>query len=140
MLCFTSTWVTTFYHYFLGLEAPYAFSSLPVALGTAGGVAMVVGAFGLLWLNLRRHPLHGAASQRPMDRAFIALLLLIGSIGLARYGGHPDPARRASGRGDGAFPDARLRKIRARHLSKHGVASLGSGKAVKGETVDWRVN
>jgi citrate/tricarballylate utilization protein len=83
MLCFASTCVATFYHYFFRLEAPYAFASLPVALGTAGGVAMVVGAFGLLWLNVRRHPLHGVVSQRPMDRAFIALLLLIGLSGLA---------------------------------------------------------
>ncbi|VVD61139.1 tricarballylate utilization 4Fe-4S protein TcuB [Pandoraea cepalis] len=83
MLCFASTSVATLYHYFLNLEAPYALASLPVILGTAGGVLLTVGAFGLLWLNMRRHPLHGTASQRPMDRAFIFLLLLISVTGLA---------------------------------------------------------
>jgi citrate/tricarballylate utilization protein len=37
---------------------------------------------GLLWLNLKRHPEQGDARQRPMDRAFIALLLLTSASGL----------------------------------------------------------
>jgi citrate/tricarballylate utilization protein len=36
-----------------------------------------------LWLNLRRHPLHGDPAQRPMDRGFIVLLFLISLSGLA---------------------------------------------------------
>jgi citrate/tricarballylate utilization protein len=38
---------------------------------------------GLLWLNLQRHPEHGDAAQKPMDRAFIGLLFLCGASGLA---------------------------------------------------------
>ncbi|CAE6737717.1 tricarballylate utilization 4Fe-4S protein TcuB [Paraburkholderia aspalathi] len=83
MLCFASTCVATLYHYFLNLEAPYDLISLPVILGASGGVALTAGAFGLLWLNFRRHPLQGSASQRPMDRAFIVLLLLVSISGLA---------------------------------------------------------
>ncbi|RSZ29792.1 MULTISPECIES: tricarballylate utilization 4Fe-4S protein TcuB [unclassified Variovorax] len=83
MLCFASTCVATLYHYLLGLHAPYALTSLPVLLGTAGGIGLVVGPVGLLWLNLRRDPAHGDATQRPMDRGFIALLLLTGITGLA---------------------------------------------------------
>ena len=83
MLCFASTCVATLYHYALGLQAPYALTSLPVLLGTAGGIGLVIGPAGLLWLNLRRHPLHGDAAQRPMDRGFIALLLLTSLTGLA---------------------------------------------------------
>ena len=49
-------------------------TSLPVLLGTLGGIGLLVGPAGLLWLNLRRHPLHGDAAQQPMDRGFIALL------------------------------------------------------------------
>jgi citrate/tricarballylate utilization protein len=86
MLCFASTCVATAYHYFLDLEAPYSLGSLPVVLGTVGGIALAVGAFGLLWLNLRRHPLHASARQKPMDRAFIALLLLTSVSGLALLG------------------------------------------------------
>ncbi|MDP9602916.1 UNVERIFIED_ORG: citrate/tricarballylate utilization protein [Variovorax paradoxus] len=83
MLCFASTCVATLYHYLLGLHAPYALTSLPVLLGTAGGLGLVVGPVGLLWLNLRRDPAHGDAAQRPMDRGFIALLLLTSLTGLA---------------------------------------------------------
>jgi citrate/tricarballylate utilization protein len=58
MLCFAATCVATLYHY-AGWEAPYALTSLPVLLGTLGGIGLLVGPAGLLWLNLRRHPLQG---------------------------------------------------------------------------------
>jgi citrate/tricarballylate utilization protein len=83
MLCFASTCVATLYHYLLKLEAPYALASLPVALGAAGGIGLLAGPAGLLWLNLKRHPQHGDVAQRPMDRGFIALLLLTSASGLA---------------------------------------------------------
>jgi citrate/tricarballylate utilization protein len=83
MLCFASTCVATLYHYLLGLHAPYALTSLPVLLGTTGGIGLVVGPVGLLWMNLRRNAAHGDVAQRPMDRGFIALLLLTSVTGLA---------------------------------------------------------
>ena len=83
LLCFASTSVATLYHYLLGWQAPYALDSLPVLLGTAGGVGLLVGPAGLLWLNLHRHPLHGAPEQRSMDRGFIVLLFLTSLSGLA---------------------------------------------------------
>jgi citrate/tricarballylate utilization protein len=83
LLCFAATGVATIYHYLFKLHAPYALLSLPVLLGTAGGIGLLIGPAGLLWLNLRRHPLHGDASQKPMDRGFIALLLLTSATGLA---------------------------------------------------------
>ena len=82
MLCFAATSVATIYHYFLDLHAPYALNSLPVILGTLGGVGLVIGPVGLLYLNLQRDPAHGDQSQKPMDRAFILLLLLISISGL----------------------------------------------------------
>ena len=83
MLCFAATAVATLYHYAFGLEAPYPFLSVPVLLGTAGGIGLIAGAAGLLWLNLKRVPERGDARQRPMDRGFIALLLLTSASGLA---------------------------------------------------------
>jgi citrate/tricarballylate utilization protein len=83
MLCFASTCVATLYHYLLGQQAPYPVTSLPVVLGTAGGIGLLIGPAGLLWLNLRRHPLHGDPAQRPMDRAFIVLLFATSLTGLA---------------------------------------------------------
>lgn len=82
MLCFAATSVATLYHYLLNLHAPYAVTSLPVILGMAGGVGLLIGPAGLLWLNLKRHPRHGDAAQKPMDRAFIALLGLTSLSGL----------------------------------------------------------
>ncbi|SIS02999.1 tricarballylate utilization 4Fe-4S protein TcuB [Pseudomonas putida] len=83
MLCFAATVVATGYHYLLGLHAPYPLLSLPVVLGTLGGIGLIVGPAGLLALNLRRPPEHGDAAQRPMDRAFILLLLLVSTTGMA---------------------------------------------------------
>lgn len=83
MLCFASTSSATFYHYFLNSQAPYSLTSLPVVLGTLGGLGLLIGPAGLLWLNLRRHPAAGDAAQKPMDRGFIALLLLTSASGLA---------------------------------------------------------
>jgi citrate/tricarballylate utilization protein len=83
MLCFAATVVATFYHYFLDLHAPYPFFSVPVLLGTLGGIGLLIGPAGLLWLNLKRDPARGDAAQQPMDRGFIALLLLTSATGLA---------------------------------------------------------
>jgi len=82
LLCFAATSVATLYHYFLDLPAPYPVFSLPVMLGIAGGIGLLAGPAGLLYLNLRRHPEHGDQAQRPMDRAFILLLFLISLTGL----------------------------------------------------------
>ena len=82
MLCFAATSVATLYHYLLGWHAPYPVTSLPVLLGIGGGIGLLVGPAGLLWLNLRRHRLHGDPEQKPMDRGFIALLLLTSATGL----------------------------------------------------------
>lgn len=83
MLCLASTSLATLYHYMLGLQAPYPLLSLPVLLGTAGGIGLLVGPAGLLFLNYRRDPAHGDQAQAPMDRGFILLLFLISLSGLA---------------------------------------------------------
>lgn len=87
MLCFAATSVATLYHYLFRWEAPYALTSLPVLLGTAGGSGLLIGPAGLLWLNLRRDPEQGDVAQRPMDRGFIALLLATSITGLALLAG-----------------------------------------------------
>ncbi len=83
LLCFAATSVATLFHYFLGWQAPYSYTSLPVLLGTVGGIGLIIGPIGLLYLNLNRHPLHGDAAQKPMDIGFIASLLAISISGLA---------------------------------------------------------
>ena len=83
MLCFAATSVATLYHYLLGWHAPYGYTSLPVLLGTVGGMGLLIGPAGLLWLNFSRHPSHGDAAQKPMDRGFIVLLFWVSLTGLA---------------------------------------------------------
>ncbi|TPQ38254.1 tricarballylate utilization 4Fe-4S protein TcuB [Cupriavidus pinatubonensis] len=82
MLCFAATVVATLYHYALALHAPYPLLSAPVLLGTAGGLGLIVGPIGLLWLNVRRDPNRTDLRQKPMDIAFIILLLLTSISGL----------------------------------------------------------
>lgn len=83
MLCFASTNVATLYHYVFNWQAPYALNSLPVLLGTVGGIGLLIGPAGLLWLNLRRDPRTADVTQKPMDLGFIALLFLTSLTGLA---------------------------------------------------------
>ena len=87
LLCFAATSVATVYHYGFGWKAPYPFFSLPVLLGTVGGIGLLIGPAALWWLNAKRHPLHGDAAQKPMDRAFIALLFATSATGLALLAG-----------------------------------------------------
>ena len=82
-LCFASTAVASVWHYGFGWQAPYEITSLPVLLGSAGGLGLLVGPAGLAWLNLVRDPLQGDAAQRPMDLGLIALLFLAAASGLA---------------------------------------------------------
>jgi len=83
MLCLGATTVATIYHYVFGWKAPYPFYSLPVILGTLGGVGLLVGPAGLLWLAARRDPHLADPAQRAMDEGFLALLVLTAATGLA---------------------------------------------------------
>ena len=82
LLCFAATSVATLYHYVLGWKAPYPFLSLPVVLGTLGGIGLLVGPAGLAWLKVRRDPELADPKQDGMDVAFLALLFLTGLSGL----------------------------------------------------------
>lgn len=82
LLCFAATCVGTVYDYALGWVAPYPFWSLPVVLGTVGGVALLAGLSGLATLKKRRDPQMVDAAQDGMDAGFIVLLWLISATGL----------------------------------------------------------
>ncbi len=86
LLCFASTSVATLYHHAFGWLAPYPFFSLPVLLGTAGGLGLMVGTASLFHLKL-------AADQEPQARALLGadtglllLLFLLGFSGLLLLG------------------------------------------------------
>ena len=85
MLCFAATSLATVYHYAFGWAAPYDLPSLPKLLGAVGGVSLLLGTAGLFRLNLKRHPQHGDAAQKPMDLGFIALLFFTSLSGLVLW-------------------------------------------------------
>ncbi|WP_375459476.1 tricarballylate utilization 4Fe-4S protein TcuB [uncultured Enterovirga sp.] len=82
MLCFASTSTATLYHYLLGMEAPYPWYDLPVLLGTAGGIGLLIGPVGLLAAKWRREPDLTDETRLGMDVAFIAMLFLTSLTGL----------------------------------------------------------
>jgi citrate/tricarballylate utilization protein len=81
-LCFAATCVATVYHYVLHEPAPYPFVSWPVILGTLGGVGLLVGPAGLLWLKAERDSPLTTPNQNGMDIAFLVLLMLVSVTGL----------------------------------------------------------
>lgn len=82
LLCFAATSVATVYHYLVGREAPYFWYDLPVLLGTAGGIGLIVGPIGLLAAKQSRDPLMLDHSRLGMDVAFLAMLFLTSLTGL----------------------------------------------------------
>ncbi len=86
LLCFLSTTVAAMYHYLLGRTAPYAYTSLPVLLGTAGGVGIVLGVAGLAVLKLRADSRPREESQKWFEWEFLVLLLWTSATGLALLG------------------------------------------------------
>ena len=92
LLCFASTTTAWIYDHFYGLQAPYPFFSLPVQLGTWGGLGMVAGAGGLLWLKITGDP--GPVARRLLgsDYGFLIQLLLVASTGLLLLAFRATPA------------------------------------------------
>ena len=82
LLCFAATAVAALYHW-LGWPAPYAYTSLPVVLGTAGGFGLLIGPAGLYSIGRMRDPETADPGQRPFDLGFIVLLFLSSLTGLA---------------------------------------------------------
>ena len=83
LLCFAATSLGTIYHYVFGWIAPYDYTSLPVLLGTVGGIGLLIGPLGLISLKRIADPNLLAAEQRGMDTGFLALLFLVSLTGLA---------------------------------------------------------
>ena len=81
-LCFASTTVAAIDHVFFGWIAPYAYTSLPVVLGTSGGVGLLIGPAGLFLVDRGRDPELTHASERSLGNAFLALLFLTSLTGL----------------------------------------------------------
>ncbi|MFQ3197272.1 MAG: citrate/tricarballylate utilization protein [Paraglaciecola sp.] len=82
VLCFAATSTATVYEYLLRIISPFPFFSLPVMLGTIGGIGLLIGPAGLLWLKLKSDTEAMLVRQYGMDYGFLALLFIISLTGL----------------------------------------------------------
>ena len=81
MLCFAATSTATIYELVLGRLSPFPLTSLPVVLGTAGGIGLIIGPIGLMWS--RRNNTTGALDDHSSNSALSMLLVLISITGFA---------------------------------------------------------
>ncbi len=99
-LCFAATSVATLYHYMFAWQAPYGWFSLPVILGTLGGIGLIIGPAGLLALDAlarraaRTEPDGGPEDPErwELDTGFALLLALTSATGLALLVWRESPA------------------------------------------------
>ncbi|TCZ65014.1 tricarballylate utilization 4Fe-4S protein TcuB [Roseicella aquatilis] len=82
LLCFAATTTGAIYHNLLGWISPHPFWSLPVQLGTWGGVLLCLGTAGLAWVKTVTDPAPVARQLMGGEYAILALLFLIGATGL----------------------------------------------------------
>ena len=82
LLCFAATTAGAFYHHFLGWKSPHAFLSLPVQLGSWGGVLLCIGTAGLLHVKAITDPAPVARKLLGGEVAMLALLFLVSITGL----------------------------------------------------------
>jgi citrate/tricarballylate utilization protein len=72
LLCFAATCVGFYYDSFLGLQAPYHLLSVPVVLGSVGGVLLLIGTAGMFAMRLVGD---AAVSPRELLGADVAMLM-----------------------------------------------------------------
>ena len=86
LLCFAATTVAAIYDYLFHWPAPYGYTSLPVILGTLGGLGLLIGPVGLLVLKQSRNRDITDEEEGGMDTAFLVLLILTTATGLLLLG------------------------------------------------------
>ncbi|HVA95075.1 MAG TPA: tricarballylate utilization 4Fe-4S protein TcuB [Candidatus Dormibacteraeota bacterium] len=81
-LDFLSTTLAFIYQDFFHVLPPYSLGSAPVIFGGAGGVALIVGAGGLIWLKLQSDEKPAATGAKHMDYVFLGTLGLVALTGM----------------------------------------------------------
>jgi citrate/tricarballylate utilization protein len=92
LLCLASTMVATLYHHWLGLEAPYPVLSLPVILGSLGGLGLIAGSLGLLALKQGADPAPIAPAAVQSGRLLLGQLVAMAASGLVLLALRDSPA------------------------------------------------
>jgi citrate/tricarballylate utilization protein len=86
LLCFASTSTAAFDAYVFGLPAPYPVDSVPVVFGLLGGVGLIAGCSGLIWLKITANRAPAAPQLFGADFALLALLWLAAATGILVLG------------------------------------------------------
>lgn len=82
LMAFAATTLAAIYDHILHNPAPYPFFSLPVILGTVGGILMVIGTIGMLYLKGKMNKDPATPKSYGMDVSFGILLLFTNISGL----------------------------------------------------------
>jgi citrate/tricarballylate utilization protein len=86
LLCFAATCAATIAADVFGRPAPYPWLSVPVVLGTAGGVLLAIGTGGLAWLRVVEDRAPTAPGLLGADFALIGVLWALAVSGLLLLG------------------------------------------------------
>jgi len=81
--CFAATSLGAIYDHLLRWPAPYPWISAPGVLGTLGGMGIIAGTVGLLWLKRVEDDAVTSPAIRAFDRPLLALLLAVAGTGIA---------------------------------------------------------
>jgi citrate/tricarballylate utilization protein len=82
LLDLVSTTLAAVYHHFLDSESPFAYLHPVVIFGTVGGVLIVIGGAGLIWLKLKAERDPAEPSMLSIDNVFLTMLLTTALTGL----------------------------------------------------------
>ncbi|MEO7404347.1 MAG: tricarballylate utilization 4Fe-4S protein TcuB [Burkholderiales bacterium] len=82
LLCLAATSLGTVYHYAFGWTAPYGYFSLPVILGTSGGIGLLIGPPTLYMLKKKADPATADIESAGVGNALIWLLFWTSLTGL----------------------------------------------------------
>jgi citrate/tricarballylate utilization protein len=66
----------------MGILPPYPLLSIPVVLGTVGGLMMILGAAGFVWLKGGSDPEPASPPAQEFDRLFLFILIALNATGL----------------------------------------------------------
>jgi len=81
LFCFLATTAAAFHHHVLDRPGPYPLQSIPAVLGLIGGLGLLIGPAGLLWLKSTRNPKLDDGNDNGMDFEFLTLLFWSGLSG-----------------------------------------------------------
>lgn len=82
LFCFASTCAAAMYEHIFGWISPYPLLSLPVVLGTLGGIALLVGISGLLQIKTTADAAPASKRLLDIDYSFLVLLFVAAATGL----------------------------------------------------------